>query len=222
MAFAAEVSRGKTELINALFFTDMGIRLLPAATERTTMCPTELFYNGESCYIRLLDIETRLESTSLVEYLANVASWKQVELDYNSPNQSQAAFKELLAVKKVPKEHAVKLSLWNEREASELGLLDAEEVEIPCWRYASISLPHPLLKQGLCILDTPGLSALGVEPELTLNILSRAEAIIFVLAADRGVTKSDLIVWRSFVNRARGRVKVKPVVISVPIERRST
>lgn len=217
LAFAAEFSRGNTELINALFFAEMGIRLLPAATERT-MCTTELFYDGDSCYIRLLDIETRLENTSLMEYRANTANWKQIELDYNSPGQIQAALKELLAVKKVSKEHADKLGLWNEVEASELGLLDAEEIDIPCWRYASISLPHPLLKQGLCILDTPGLSALGVEPELTLNILSRAEAIVFVLAAGRGVTKSDLIVWRNYINRALGCIKSKPAVVMNKID----
>ena len=31
LAFAAEFSRGKTELINVLFFTEAGIRLLPSA-----------------------------------------------------------------------------------------------------------------------------------------------------------------------------------------------
>ena len=28
--------------------------------------------------------------------------------------------------------------------------------------------PHPLLRRGLVVLDTPGLNALGAEPELTL------------------------------------------------------
>ena len=64
---------------------------------------------------------------------------------------------------------------------------------MPCWRHALISFPHPLLKEGLCILDTPGLNALGCEPELTLNILPSAQAIIFVLAADTGVTKT---IWK--------------------------
>ena len=37
-------------------------------------------------------------------------------------------------------------------------------VEISQWRHAIINLPHPLLKQGLVILDTPGLNAIGTEP----------------------------------------------------------
>ena len=47
-------------------------------------------------------------------------------------------------------------------------------VEIPRWRHALINYPHPLLKQGLVVLDTPGLNAIGAEPELTLSLLPTA------------------------------------------------
>ncbi|MGC4060668.1 MAG: hypothetical protein QM749_07395 [Aquabacterium sp.] len=30
------------------------------------------------------------------------------------------------------------------------------QVEVPVWRHARINLPHPLLKRGLVVLDTPG------------------------------------------------------------------
>ena len=42
LAFVAEFSRGKAELINAMFFADTGRRLLPATPGRTTMCSVEL------------------------------------------------------------------------------------------------------------------------------------------------------------------------------------
>ncbi len=218
LAFAAEFSRGKTELINALFFAETGVRLLPSSPGRTTMCPTELFYDDSGSYIRLLNIESRLEDISLIEYKESPERWTQIDLDCNSPTQMQKAFQELIAVKKVPKEQADKLGLWNEREAAELGYLDAEEVEIPCWRHALISFPHPLLKEGLCILDTPGLNALGTEPELTLNMLPSAQAIIFVLAADTGVTKSDLEMWRSHISVARGSGKQGLAVVMNKID----
>src|SRR5574340_424254 len=52
LAFVAEFSRGKTELINALFFSDFKQRLLPSDVGRTTMCPTEIFFEqGEEPYI---------------------------------------------------------------------------------------------------------------------------------------------------------------------------
>ncbi len=46
------------------------------------------------------------------------------------------------------------------------------------------------------ILDTPGLNAIGAEPELTVNLIPQAHAVVFILAADTGVTKSDLAIWR--------------------------
>ncbi|BCG65387.1 MAG: hypothetical protein methR_P3219 [Methyloprofundus sp.] len=218
LAFAAEFSRGKTELINSLFFAETGVRLLPSAPGRTTMCPTELFYDESGSYIRLLNIESRLEDISLIEYKESPERWTQIDLDCNSPTQMQKAFQELVAVKKVPKDQAEKLGLWNEREAAELGYLDADDVEVPCWRHALISFPHPLLKEGLCILDTPGLNALGTEPELTLNMLPSAQAIIFVLAADTGVTKSDLEMWRSHISVARGSGKQGLAVVMNKID----
>lgn len=218
LAFAAEFSRGKTELINALFFAETGVRLLPSSPGRTTMCPTELFYDKAGSYIRLLNIESRLEDVSLIEYKENLDRWTQIDLDCNSPTQMQSAFKELIAVKKVPKKEAERLGLWSEREAAELGMLDAEEVEIPCWRHALISFPHPLLEEGLCILDTPGLNALGTEPELTLNMLPSAQAIVFVLAADTGVTKSDLDMWRNHISVARGSGKQGLAVVMNKID----
>ncbi len=205
LAFVAEFSRGKTELINALFFAETGVRLLPSSPGRTTMSPTELFHDeAGGNYIRLLNIESRLEDISLAEFKKTPERWTQIDLDCDSPTQMQEAFKELVATKLVDRDIADKLGLWNEREAAEQGIINPEKVEIPCWRHALISFPHPLLKEGLSILDTPGLNALGTEPELTLSMLPSAQAIVFVLAADTGVTKSDLEMWNNHVCNNRG------------------
>lgn len=203
LAFVAEFSRGKTELINALFFAETGVRLLPSSPGRTTMCPAELFFDERGgSYIRLIEIETRSEETSFIQLKQDVNRWTQIDLDCNNPAQMQAAFKELIAVKRVPRQTAIELGLFDEKEAAEQGIINPETVEIPRWRHALISFPHPLLKAGLGILDTPGLNALGSEPELTLSMLPSAHAIVFVLAADTGVTKSDLNMWKNHVCRA--------------------
>jgi hypothetical protein len=130
----------------------------------------------------------------------------------------QEAFKQLVATKIVDRDTADRLGLWNEREAKEQGLANPDKVEIPCWRHALISFPHPLLKEGLCILDTPGLNALGTEPELTLSMLPSAQAIIFVLAADTGVTKSDLEMWHNHVCISRGGKKQGLAVVMNKID----
>src|SRR4029077_6162963 len=85
--------------------------------------------------------------------------------------------------------------------ANEKGELPGEEelVEVPAWRYAMINYPHPLLSNGISILDTPGLNALGMEPELTVSTVPSAHAILFLLSIDTGVTKSDLEIWERYV-----------------------
>ena len=66
LAFLAEFSRGKTETINALFFADFNQCLLPSEPDRTTMCPTEIFWDErEEPSIKLLPIDTRASDDSL-------------------------------------------------------------------------------------------------------------------------------------------------------------
>ncbi len=197
IAVAAEFSRGKTELLNAIFFADYERRLLPSSAGRTTMCPTELFFDNKADkpYIRMLSIETRLEEMSIAEYKQNPEFWTQMDLDVESPDALVEAFQEVIKTKHVDIDKAEKLGLYSEELAKHQESAPAS-VEIPMWRHVLISFPHPLLKQGLVLLDTPGLNAVGSEPELTMDMLPSAQAVMFVLAADTGATKSDMEIWQ--------------------------
>ena len=203
VAFVAEFSRGKTELINALFFADHGQRLLPSDAGRTTMCPTELFANAdEPPSLCLLPIETRRRGESLARLKHMPIEWCRVLLDPADPRQLQESLKKLTETKSMPAVDAVELGLWNGEDASERHLLRADgTVEVPAWRYATVNYPHPLLQAGLTILDTPGLNALGAEPELTLSVIPNAHAVMYLLATDTGVTRSDLEIWQKHVHR---------------------
>jgi len=212
IAFVAEFSRGKTELINSIFFADYGRRLLPSDVGRTTMCPTELFYDHDtdSSYIKLLPIETRLSDISLTDLKNEDSYWTKLALNVKSPDQMAQTFNEVIQTKLVSIEDAENLGLFLEELHSGEGedgkpAVRPEKIEIPKWRHALISFPHPLLKQGLVILDTPGLNALGSEPELTLNMLPSAQAVLFVLSADTGVTKSDLDMWQNHIVAFRNK-----------------
>ena len=199
VAFVAEFSRGKSELINAIFFADFGQRLLPSAAGRTTMCPTELLYDASQApSIRLLPIETRARDGSVTEFKNYADEWVTIALDLSSAEKMTEALSQVSQVKRVPAALARKYGL-GEDDDDVLGpsSVDANLVDIPCWRHAIINFPHPLLQQGLVILDTPGLNAIGTEPELTLNLLPNAHAILFLLAADTGVTKTDIEVWKN-------------------------
>jgi len=209
VAFVAEFSRGKSELINAIFFSDYKRRLLPSAAGRTTMCPTELFYDDQSeqDYIRLLPIETRLENTSIAEYKRDLSAWKTLYLDTTSPDRMEENLSEVVKTKMVPVEEAERLGLINKEEFSQQSE-PPKEVEIPQWRHALISFRHPLLMQGLSILDTPGLNAMGSEPELTLSMIPSAQAVLFLLAADTGVTRSDMEMWQQHISRHTKSLKL--------------
>ena len=207
LALIAELSRGKTELINAMLFGNFKRRILPSDIGRTTMCPTELFHDPrEEPYVKVLPIETRRRSETVASLKRNSVEWIRLRLHTSSENALAEALQVLVQTKTVSKS-----------EAQALGLLDAanemtaaaDRVEIPAWRHAMVNYPHPLLSSGLVILDTPGLNALGAEPELTMSAIPNAHAVLFMLAMDAGVTRSDLEVWRRHVQpRVERRIAV--------------
>jgi hypothetical protein len=198
VAFVAEFSRGKSELINAIFFADTGRRILPATPGRTTMCPVELGWTGdEPASLALLPIETRLEGLSLGELRTQPRAWRRFELQVDDPDQLARSLLEVTRTEWVTEDQARALGFWDDAHPEDNPPRDDEgKVEVPAWRHALINYPHPLLRQGLVVLDTPGLNAIGAEPELTLSLLPSAHATVFILGADTGVTKSDLAIWR--------------------------
>jgi len=198
VAFVAEFSRGKSELINAIFFADTGRRVLPATPGRTTMCPVELGYDAEEePSLALLPIRTRLEGLPLSDLRQQLRAWTRISLDVSQPDKLSESLQEVMRTQWVTQDEARALGFWHDDNAEDNPPLDDEgRVEVPAWRHAMINYPHALLKRGLVVLDTPGLNAIGAEPELTLSLLPSAHAMVFILGADTGVTKSDLSIWR--------------------------
>lgn len=200
LAFVGEYSRGKTELINSLFFSEYGQRMLPSQAGRTTMCPTELFFDprSEHSYIRLLPIETRAAEASVAQFKRIPRHWVNIPLDLSDPENMVQAFTQVAKTKPMPVEQAIQLGFHPDmlESAGKPGI-----VLVPAWRHAIVNFDHPLLRQGLRILDTPGLNALGSEPELTLSMLPSAQAVIFLLSADTGVTASDMAVWQQHIRQ---------------------
>ncbi len=195
LAFVGEYSRGKTELINSLFFADFGQRMLPSQAGRTTMCPTEIFFDQQAGrpYIRLLPIETRMTEANVAQFKRIPRHWVNMPLDMDNPDNMAEAFAQVARTKCLPAEQAIALGF--DPDLLEPAADKPGHVQVPAWRHALVSLDHPLLRRGLRILDTPGLNALGSEPELTLSMLPAAQAVFFMLSADTGVTASDMQVW---------------------------
>jgi len=217
VAFVAEFSRGKSELINAIFFGHLGQRVVPSGAGRTTMCPTEIQYTSEwePC-LKLLPIETRENDTTISEYKNYPDEWDTLPLDPGDADSTTQALRQITEVKFVDRERAEALGLTvatDQAHDDGMRMNERGQIEVPRWRHAIINFPHPLLEKGLVILDTPGLNALGAEPELTLNMLANAHAVVFILAADAGVTKSDLALWRDHITAGKKSAESNRLVI---------
>ncbi|MEZ5658961.1 MAG: dynamin family protein [Burkholderiaceae bacterium] len=196
LAFVAEFSRGKSELINALFFSRYGQRVVPSSAGRTTMCPTELRWDAEQASaVRLLPIATREDERSLDAWRADPDAWTVRGFDADDVASLKVALSAVAETETVSAARARALGLLEDDT-----LDDAKAVEVPRWRHAVVNVEHPLLAAGLSIIDTPGLNAIGSEPALTLNTIPNADAVLFLLAADAGVTRTDIEVWQRFIS----------------------
>lgn len=216
VAFVAEFSRGKSELINAIFFSDYRQRVLPASAGRTTMCPTELYFDPRRRpSLRLLPIETRMRDGSLADFKRDPDAWTEFPLNLDSAEAMSATLMRLADTLPADAATAEAYGLIDPDDAETARVLSRDGViEIPRWRHALINFPHPLLKQGLVILDTPGLNAIGTEPELTLGMLPSAHAVLFLLGADTGVTQSDIAIWREHIAPTHGASRTRLAVLN--------
>ena len=201
VAFVAEFSRGKSELINAIFFAGYGRRIMPASAGRTTMCPTELGYDADvpPC-LRLLPIETRLRA-AVADRLARrcrSAGPRSTSTSTTPTQLAQAIRARWPRCDGSPMDEAARARLLERRHARRQPDRSTPRAgsRFRAGAMRVLNMPHPLLEQGLVILDTPGLNAIGAEPELTVSLIPQAHAVVFILGADTGVTRSDLAIWR--------------------------
>src|SRR5690625_5491072 len=162
------------------------------------MCPAEIYCDADnSNCVRLLPIEPRRSSASLESFRRIPEKWVTLHVDPNDPEAARKALAQVSANQWVTPDEAAQLGFSN----TETGEQDPQgRIAIPEWRHAMINLDHPLLRQGLRIIDTPGLNALGNEPELTLKILPQAQAIVLLLAQARGGSARDTRRWRTHIN----------------------
>ena len=111
VAFVAEFSRGKSELINSIFFADYGSRILPSSAGRTTMCPTELLYDASRPpSIDLLPIaHPRPAAPRSAELKRFPDEWTRIALDIESTDSMSAALKRVGDVTHVSRSEAERL-----------------------------------------------------------------------------------------------------------------
>jgi hypothetical protein len=132
LAFIAEFSRGKTELINALLFGQFKRRILPSDVGRTTMSPTEIYHDAsEEPSIRLLPIETRRRSETIASLKRKPVEWIKMRLDTSSDTALAQTLQALVQTKTVTKQEAMALGLFDHAapEATTMRLSDPDGVK---------------------------------------------------------------------------------------------
>ncbi len=203
IAFVGESGRGKSALINALFFSGLGRHLLPSGEENSTLCITEVRFDRErKTGLRVLPMESREAPRRFQDIYDDESAWHQVIFDAENSETINRALATLAETKRVSVADALSWGLHKE-SISKLSH-GGGWVDVPCWRYATINFPHPLLEAGLVVIDTPGFSALTLEPEYMRENMHAADAIVIVLDAGEGVTKPDLSIWKNLFGGARG------------------
>ena len=133
LAFVAEFSRGKSELINALFFADTGRRVLPATPGRTTMCPVELAWDPQQPpALALLPIATRAGGQPVLALREQPDLWHEVPLPVGDGAALADALQAVTRVQKVPLAEARTLGFWSDEHPEDNPPLDAHDmVKVP-------------------------------------------------------------------------------------------
>ncbi len=200
ITFVAETARGKSELINGLFFADLGRRLLPSGPGKSTRCVTELRFSRDArTGLKLLPIETRESPRRLTELLEDETQWRAIFFDADNPDSIARALAALSETKRISVNDAVAWGLHGAGIAVCVNEGNSAMVDVPRWRYAVVNFPHPLLDAGLVIIDTPGLAALSLEPELARERVPNSDALVLVFDITQGVTKTDLAMCRGYL-----------------------
>lgn len=143
VAFVAEFSRGKSELINAIFFSDYRQRVLPSSAGRTTMCPTELFFDPlHRPSLRLLPIDTKTREGSIADFKRNADAWTEFPLNLDSAEEMSATLMRLADTLDVDATTAEAFGLINPNDEETARSLERDgSIAIPRWRHALINFP---------------------------------------------------------------------------------
>ena len=187
IAFAGESATARAALINALFFSHLGVPLLATGPDSASRCSLEITSDASHApSLRLLAIESRASAKALRELAQEAEGWTEVALDPANPaalGESLEALSQTIAV--------------DAAQAAALGLAGSGEprVAIPRWRHAILNIPHPLLAKGITLFDAGGTAVIAAEPEITFNRLPNAAAIVFVLSDVRAASAAEQALW---------------------------
>ena len=180
-----EFKNGKSTFINAM----LGKKVLPDAVIPCTAVISEVVYGTkQGVTMHFLD--------ELPEIVPEYISEKVREHIAKNSNRAggipplEMTFNELKECVTIPEELLYKDNPENELYASESEIQDENEAaaeaigELP-YKKAEIHFPLDILRDGVEIIDTPGLNEDEAREKVTRDYLKEADAIIFLFTQDK-------------------------------------
>ncbi|HKI35644.1 MAG TPA: dynamin family protein [Gemmataceae bacterium] len=189
LAVVGEFSRGKSSLINALLDRP---GLLPTSIEPTTAAITILSYAPEPRVTVTFKDGTRRDDLS-PEDLARYA----VGYDLDGRERHAAAARRAAGIGE---------SWVGGLTETTLDIsLDVAGPRTPPVATIHVGVPSPFLRDGICLVDTPGIGSVNPEHgEATRGFIDKADAVLFLVNTDPVISQSEcnfLAFLRDYVNR---------------------
>jgi hypothetical protein len=174
VAFVAEFSRGKSELINAIFFADAGRRVLPATPGAPPCARWSCSWDPQQPpALALLPIATRLSGLPLADLRKQRRALANVPLPVDDPWRWP---------RRCRPSPRTQVSAWTRRAAWASGATSTRRqpaaqadgrVEFRPGATRSSTTRTRCCAAAWWCWTRPGLNAIGAEPELTLGLLPR-------------------------------------------------
>ncbi|ASM36478.1 dynamin family protein [Campylobacter sputorum] len=140
-------------------------------------------------------------------------------LDFNVLGTANIPETANLSFLKFSNESYAKVKFWNENELKELGFENAQARQDLCVsidelknyttakeniskfvKMVEIGVCADILKDGICIVDTPGLDdAIVLREELTKKFMHESDFVIHLMNAAQSVTKKDISFVKNFL-----------------------
>jgi GTP-binding protein EngB required for normal cell division len=188
LAVVGEFSRGKSSLINALLDRPS---LLPTSIEPTTASITVLTYAPD------LQVSVTFKDGSRRDGLGP-DDLARFTVGYDLDGRAAA----LAATRR-----AASADSWQGglTETSIDVNLDAARARTPPVDTVHVGVPSPFLRDGICLVDTPGIGSVNPEHgEATRRFIDRADAVLFLVNTDPVISQSEchfLSFLRDYVSR---------------------
>lgn len=180
-----QFNAGKSTTINAM----LGEKILPTAIVETTAIINEIKYAPtEKAIVYFKNPPPKIITKYIPERIKqHIKKYSGTEI-----TPIEISIDEIDSVAKLPKVTELKKGLSQNEKALDNRVLVEREITTTPFEKLEIFWPLKLCKDGVEIVDTPGLNASTETEEITLDFVQKADTVIFILSAIQACSKQEM------------------------------